>query len=175
MQHLPLHRYCHFCASPLPLSTVDGQFQECKECGTLLYYNPIPAALALIPEKQSMSSQPRFLAVQRAIEPASGFWALPGGYIDCMETAETACRRELFEETQIDALTIYDPKVVGTLLTRANHLLIFHLYPPMATDIVAQFKSNNESLDCQWRSLDQRWAFELHKTAITNIIRGSWG
>lgn len=41
----------------------------------------------------------RFLLVLRGRAPAKGIYAFPGGRIEKGETAETAARRELFEET----------------------------------------------------------------------------
>ena len=39
------------------------------------------------------------LLIERASEPFKKKWALPGGFIEMDETLETACKRELLEET----------------------------------------------------------------------------
>lgn len=41
----------------------------------------------------------KLLLIQRGIEPFSGKWAFPGGFIKIDETAEKCTRRELEEET----------------------------------------------------------------------------
>ena len=43
------------------------------------------------------------LLVRRAKPPAAGTWSLPGGAQKLGETAESAARRELLEETGLDA------------------------------------------------------------------------
>ena len=42
------------------------------------------------------------LLVERANDPHAGSWALPGGFIDPDEDAETAAWRELAEETGVE-------------------------------------------------------------------------
>ena len=51
------------------------------------------------------------LLVRRAKPPAEGSWSLPGGAQELGETAEYAARRELMEETGLDA---------GSLVLAAN-------------------------------------------------------
>src|SRR5665811_2118588 len=47
------------------------------------------------------------LLIERGREPFKNKWALPGGFIEMDETLETACKRELFEETglKVDKMT----------------------------------------------------------------------
>ena len=76
----------------------DGDEHErltCTRCGFIAYENPKIIAGAVVEAEGGV------LLCRRAIEPRSGFWTLPAGYMELGETVEEAARREAWEEARV--------------------------------------------------------------------------
>ncbi len=67
--------------------------RSCASCGRQQFRNPIPVSVVLLPVDDGV------LAIRRAIPPAQGLLALPGGFVNWGETWQEAGVRELHEET----------------------------------------------------------------------------
>jgi NAD+ diphosphatase len=86
-----LFRHCPSCGSE-EIRFEDGKAYRCAACDFLYFHNVATAAGALIIANR------RLLLIVRAMEPAAGRLALPGGFVDPGERAEEAVRRECREE-----------------------------------------------------------------------------
>lgn len=64
----------------------------CSKCGYIHYVNP------KIVVGSVCSWHGRILLCRRAIEPRSGFWTIPAGYLEERETPADGARREAWEE-----------------------------------------------------------------------------
>ncbi len=74
-----------------------GKSFLCEECGFNYYINSSSAVASVI-----INSQGEILLTIRAFEPQKGKLDLPGGFVDPMESAEEAVRREIKEELNLD-------------------------------------------------------------------------
>jgi ADP-ribose pyrophosphatase YjhB (NUDIX family) len=86
--------------------------QVCATCGYIAYDNPKIVVGAVVADAG------RVLLCRRAIEPRTGFWTLPAGYLELNETTAEGAQREALEEagasiTLEGILAIYDISRIG--------------------------------------------------------------
>lgn len=91
-----LAAFCPRCGAGLtdavpPLDTRPRRV--CPKCTFVVYLNPKIAA-GTLPVRDG-----RMALVRRGIEPWSGLWSWPCGYVEIDETIEEAAARETFEES----------------------------------------------------------------------------
>lgn len=89
-------KYCPTCGAPVELRLPQDDHRErhvCTVCNTIHYQNP-KLIVGAIPEW----TDGRILLCRRAIEPRSGLWTLPAGFMENGETTAQAAARETLEE-----------------------------------------------------------------------------
>ena len=139
-------KFCSECGASVELSLPQDDHRErhvCTVCGTIHYENPKIIAGA-IPEW----TDGRILLCRRAIEPRSGFWTLPAGFMENGETTSQAAARETLEEAnaRIEVLGLYAmynlPYINQVQLLFRAKLLDLNFSPGVESLEVALFGEN---------------------------------
>ena len=101
-----------------------------------------------------ISNQNSILLIERSGDPFKGKWALPGGFIELDESLETACHRELEEETGLKVKELTQFKAYGAVDRdpRGRTIsVVFYSFQEEETVPVA----GDDAANAQWFSLNQ--------------------
>lgn len=166
--------YCGECGKSVTKKIPQGDNLPrfvCDSCQVVHYHNPKIVA-GCIAEWNG-----RILLCRRAIEPKSGLWTYPAGFMEIGEGTEEAARRETFEEAR-----------AKVRITRLHSVLslphIGQVYLTFVGELLAEeFAAGEESLDARlFEKADIPWqdlAFPVIKDAlrryIEDIRRGEFG
>jgi ADP-ribose pyrophosphatase YjhB (NUDIX family) len=93
-------KFCSACGQPVVAKIPEGDHLPrfvCEGCGTIHYENP-KVVVGCVPEYRDG----RILICRRAIEPRSGFWTVPAGFMENGETLQEGAARESMEEALAD-------------------------------------------------------------------------
>jgi ADP-ribose pyrophosphatase YjhB (NUDIX family) len=112
----------------------------CGTCGFIRYENPKIVVGSVV------AYEDRILLCRRAIDPRTGFWTLPAGYLELNETTVEGAMREAFEEAQarieIDRLlAVYSiPRISQVQLVYRARLLDPQIAPGVESIEVGLFR-----------------------------------
>lgn len=90
-------KYCSQCGQPVVLKVPPGDNlprHVCEACQAIHYQNP-KIVVGCIPEWEG-----QILLCRRAIEPRTGFWTFPAGFMEAGEDTAQAAARETLEEAK---------------------------------------------------------------------------
>lgn len=93
------------------------------------------------------------LLIQRGIDPFKGQWALPGGFVNIDELLETACRRELLEETGLEVNGMIQFKTYDAIERDPRHRtisVVFSVEIPQKKEV----KGNDDAAMASWFPAD---------------------
>lgn len=91
-------KYCPYCKTELQRKLIEGRVRAyCPKCGFVHYINPLPSSGAI-----AYNEENKIILIKRGREPAKGIWAPPSGFIEAGEDPDTACLRELKEESGVE-------------------------------------------------------------------------
>jgi 8-oxo-dGTP diphosphatase len=111
------------------------------------------------------------LLVQRGIEPFKGKWALPGGFVNMDELLETACRRELKEETGLEVESMTQFKTFDAVDRDPRHRTISVVYSAELPEKSA-VQGDDDAAGAEWFALDKlpELGFD-HREIISEFFR----
>ncbi|NMG75160.1 NUDIX hydrolase [Aromatoleum diolicum] len=90
-------QFCPQCSTPLGMAPVHGRDREsCPACDYVAFHKPAPVVLAVIEHAEHL------VLIRRKLDPLSGYWAPPGGYVELGESLEDAVVREAREESGLE-------------------------------------------------------------------------
>jgi len=130
--------YCSVCGAQVIFQIPahdDRERYVCRSCDTVHYQNP-KLIVGCIPVWDD-----QILLCKRAIEPRSGYWTLPAGFMELGETLTEAARRETLEEAhaRVDIQHLY----VVINLPQVNQ--VYFMFRSRLRDL--EYKAGTESKD----------------------------
>ena len=158
-------KYCAQCGSLVEEKIPSGEtlFRAvCPSCHTIHYENPKIVA-GSIPEWED-----KILLCRRAIEPRSGLWTFPAGFMELGESTEEAATRETLEEAHAE-IRIHSLFGIFSLPHVSQVYVVYRAHLQNLN-----FKPGPESLEVQLISLaDIPWkdlAFPVIHESLTRYV-----
>lgn len=96
----------------------------------------------------------RVLLIQRKNEPFAGKWALPGGFVDMDESLDAATRRELMEETGVEATEIEQLHTFGDPERDPRGRVITVVYLAVVDPTKLEPRADDDAAEVGWFSLE---------------------
>jgi 8-oxo-dGTP diphosphatase len=111
----------------------------------------------------SREAKPRVLLIRRKHEPFEGWWAIPGGFVDPDESLDAAARRELREETGVEAKQLEQLHTFGEPDRDPRGRTISVVYLARVDAGQVNPEANDDAAEVGWHSLNRppsRLAFD---------------
>ena len=121
---------------------------------TYTYDYPRPAVTVDIVLVKPGTNGPKLLLIQRRHQPFAGRWALPGGFIDEYEPLELAARRELYEETSLEVVTLHQLAAFGDPGRDPRGWTVSVVFWAQLEDETTVARAGDDASDARWWPLD---------------------
>lgn len=133
-------KFCSECGKPVVHRIPEGDNRPrhiCEHCDVIHYQNPNIVAGCLPVWKDQV------LLCKRAIEPCSGLWTLPAGFMENEESLEEGALRESHEEANANL----EIESIYSIISLPHINQVYILYRAKLLDL--DFYAGPESLDVQ--------------------------
>ena len=154
--------YCSTCGALVSFRVPEGDNLPrfvCDSCDTVHYQNPKIVAGSIV------DYEGKTLLCKRAIEPRSGLWTIPAGFMELGETTNAAAIRETLEEAQAE-IKIIELFAVYNIPRVSQVYIIFRSRMP-----VPEFAPGEESLEVKLFSEDEIPWDKLAFPVVTASLR----
>lgn len=139
-------KFCTNCGAGVELTIPPGDSMPrhvCSVCGKIHYQNP-RIVVGCIPEWED-----KILLCRRAIDPRSGLWTLPAGFLENGETIQQGAARETLEEARAEV-------AIGDLYTLYNLPHVNQVYILFRAKLLKpEFGTGAETLEARLFSENQ--------------------
>lgn len=128
--------------------------------------NPLPSVGALIIRDDAI------VLVQRANDPGSGLWTVPGGRIEWGETVEEAVKREVEEETGL-LVEVGGLADVIDYIVADNGDIKFHyiILDYLATPVGGELRAGSDALDVRWVPFSELGTLDITPSLVDLLGR----
>lgn len=129
-----------------------GSNTTAKRQYTYDYPRPMVTVDVLIVTREP---QPGVLLIRRKHDPFAGMWAIPGGFVELDESLEAAARRELREETGVEADQLEQLHTFGDPGRDPRGRTISVVYLAQVDSQQVQPKAADDAAEVGWHRLEQ--------------------
>ena len=132
-------KYCSDCGQTVSNKMADGDTRSrwiCDACGTVHYQNP-KIVVGCVPERDG-----KILLCKRAIEPRSGYWTVPAGFMELGESIAQGAARETREEACAEV-------EIGHLFASVDVVEAGQVHLFFTAKLLGDFAAGDETLEAQ--------------------------
>ncbi len=118
------------------------------------------------------NNQRQVLLIKRNQAPAKGLWSIPGGRLEPGESLVEACRREFYEETNLEVEVKHIVAVVDRRL-EGFHYVIIDYCVQLVDDERCVPIAQSDVAEAKWISLDDLGLYDV-VVGLTEIILSTY-
>jgi ADP-ribose pyrophosphatase YjhB (NUDIX family) len=156
--------FCSSCGAPVAKKRPGGDTRDrwvCESCEAIHYQNP-KIVVGCLPEHEG-----KVLLCKRAIEPRTGFWTAPAGFMEIGESIAEGAARETLEEACAEV-------EIGHLFASVDVVYAGQVHLFFTARLLGDFSAGEESLEVALFSVaDIPWdniAFSSNRFALEKYI-----